>query len=99
MNVILNFFVNNYLWFLIICLILIFALIGYFVDIKKDERFETKIELDKELESKLAVAEAANLTLNQMMKSPQIAAQNAESAAPVEAAATEAPAEVSETKK
>lgn len=32
MDAILNFLVNNYLWFLIISLILIFALIGYIVD-------------------------------------------------------------------
>ncbi len=70
MSVILNFFVNNYVWFLVICLILLFALIGYFVDTKKDERFLKKVELDKELEARLAVAEAANLTLNQMVKNP-----------------------------
>ena len=70
MSVILNFFVNNYIWFLVISFILIFALIGYFVDTKKDERFSKKIELDKELESKLEAAGAANITLNQMMKMP-----------------------------
>ncbi|MBQ6687305.1 MAG: hypothetical protein IJN03_02140 [Bacilli bacterium] len=32
MEIILNFLVDNYLWFLIISLILIFALIGYIVD-------------------------------------------------------------------
>ena len=32
MEIILNFFVENYLWFLIISLILIFGLIGYIVD-------------------------------------------------------------------
>lgn len=32
MEIILNFFVDNYLWFLIISLILIFGLIGYIVD-------------------------------------------------------------------
>ena len=70
MSVILKFFVNNYVWFLVISFILIFALIGYFVDTKKDERFSEKIEIDKELESRLAAAGAANLTINQMMQSP-----------------------------
>ena len=70
MSVILNFFVSNYVWFLVISFILIFALIGYFVDTKKDERFSEKIEIDKELESRLAAAGAANLTINQMMQSP-----------------------------
>lgn len=38
MQTFIDFLVNNYLWFLIISLILIFALIGYFVDTneKKD---------------------------------------------------------------
>ena len=67
MSVILNFFVDNYIWFLIISLILIFALIGYFVDTKPDKRFAEKVELDKELESRLAVAEATNMTINQMV--------------------------------
>lgn len=70
MSVILKFFVSNYIWFLVISFILIFALIGYFVDTKKDERFSEKIEIDKELESRLAAAGAANLTINQMMQSP-----------------------------
>ena len=70
MSVILKFFVSNYVWFLVISFILIFALIGYFVDTKKDERFSEKIEIDKELESRLAAAGAANLTINQMMQSP-----------------------------
>ncbi len=67
MSVILNFFVNNYIWFLIISLILIFALIGYFTDTSPDERFVRKVELDKELEERLAAAGASNMTLNQMV--------------------------------
>jgi len=35
MDLILEFFVNNYLWFLIISLILIFGLIGYVVDVRE----------------------------------------------------------------
>ena len=77
MNVILNFFVNNYIWFLIISLILIFALIGYFVDTKPDERFLQKVELDKELEARLALAEASNMTLNQMVNNPPANIKNA----------------------
>ena len=39
MQVFIDFLVNNYLWFLVISLILVFALIGYLVDTneKKDE--------------------------------------------------------------
>ncbi|MBQ4583787.1 MAG: hypothetical protein IJA94_02745 [Bacilli bacterium] len=68
MEVILDFLVNNYIWFLVITLIMLFALIGYLVDIKKDERFSKKIEIDSEIESRLNVANAANITLNQMVK-------------------------------
>lgn len=68
MSTILDFLVNNYIWFLVITLILLFALIGYLVDTKKDERFTKKIEIDKEIESRLNVAAAANITLNQMVQ-------------------------------
>ncbi len=81
MNVILNFFVNNYIWFLVISLILIFALIGYFTDTTPDERFVQKVELDKELEERLAAAEAANITLNQMVNYQSSKAKNTEAEA------------------
>lgn len=68
MSTILDFLVNNYIWFLVIVLMLLFALIGYLVDMKKDERFTKKIEIDKEIESRLDVAAAANITLNQMVQ-------------------------------
>lgn len=68
MSVIFNFLANNYIWFLIISLILIFALIGYLVDTKQDERFSKKIEIDKELEARMSVAEATNMTINQMVE-------------------------------
>ena len=38
-----DFLVNNYFWFLIISLILIFALIGYFVDVNEKKNL-TKSE-------------------------------------------------------
>ena len=81
MNVILNFFVNNYIWFLVISLILIFALIGYFTDTTPDERFVQKVELDTELEERLAAAEAANITLNQMVNYQSSKAKNTEAEA------------------
>ncbi|MBQ9833811.1 MAG: hypothetical protein IJO33_01305 [Bacilli bacterium] len=68
MNLVLDFLVNNYIWFLVITLILIFALIGYLADIKKDERFSKKIEIENEIESRLNVAAVANITLNQMVQ-------------------------------
>ena len=61
-----DFLANNYLWFLVVSLILLFALIGYFVDQseqKKGVSMFQKIKVeDKDLHD-LAVA-AANKTLN-----------------------------------
>ena len=68
MSVILEFLANNYIWFLVISLILIFALIGYLVDTKQDERFSKKIEIDKELEARMNVAQATNMTISQMVQ-------------------------------
>lgn len=68
MEVILEFLVNNYIWFIVISLILLFSLIGYLVDNKKDERFTTKIEIDKDVESRLEIVGATNITLNQMVQ-------------------------------
>ncbi len=49
MNTLIDFLINNYIWFLIISLILIFALIGYLVDLtnatgKKKKKTITPIE-------------------------------------------------------
>lgn len=43
----LNFIINHYLWFLIISIMLILALIGYFVDIKRG-RITYKINKNEE---------------------------------------------------
>ena len=46
MQTFIDFLVNNYLWFLVITIILIFALIGYLVDTyeKKEKHTENKID-------------------------------------------------------
>lgn len=71
METIISFLADNYIWFLIITLILVFALIGYLVDTKQDERFTKKIMLDKEVMDKVEVAETVNLTLNDMVSETQ----------------------------
>lgn len=68
MDTIISFLADNYIWFLVITLILVFALIGYLVDTKQDERFTKEIELDRELTRKVEVAEAANISLNDMVE-------------------------------
>ncbi len=44
MQSIIDFLVNNYLWFIIIALILVFALIGYLVDTSERKNKEEDIE-------------------------------------------------------
>ena len=67
MDTIITFLADNYIWFLVVTLILIFALIGYLVDTKKDERFTQSISLDDEVMNRVKVAETVNLTLNDMV--------------------------------
>lgn len=60
MQAFIDFLVNNYLWFLVISLILVFALIGYLVDTnEKKEIFEKKEQQDSttSLESETRVME------------------------------------------
>lgn len=67
MGSIITFLSNNYIWFLVITLILVFALIGYLVDTKKDERFTKKIDLKKDFSKRLEAATAMNLSMNDMI--------------------------------
>lgn len=60
MQAFIDFLVNNYLWFLVISLILVFALIGYLVDTnEKKEILEKKEQQDSttSLESETRVME------------------------------------------
>lgn len=82
MQAIITFLANNYIWFLIITLILIFALIGYLVDTKQDERFTKSVALDPELSSKMEAAKAANITLNDMVADTKKKQENKESKNP-----------------
>lgn len=49
MDAILEFFVNNYMWFLIISLILIFALIGYIVDTAEKKSPKLHFNTDEDI--------------------------------------------------
>lgn len=62
MEIILDFLVENYLWFLIISLILLFALIGYIVDTheKKTPKLHFQKNEDNDMES-IDVPEAKSL--------------------------------------
>ena len=49
MNAISGFIINNYGWFIVISVILILALIGYFVEQKKAKRNPYKLEKKEEI--------------------------------------------------
>jgi len=68
MDFIVDFLVNNYMWFLVITIILIFALIGYVVD-SREEKEVSIFDSPQELEKNLArLAESAqNKTIGDAM--------------------------------
>ncbi len=54
-----DFLANNYLWFLVITIVLIFALIGYLVDTREQKKNSSFQADSKELEQKLEDLAAA----------------------------------------
>lgn len=72
MDTILNFITQNYLWFLVIAIILLLALIGYFVDVKKDSddspfKKEKKLKKSQEDDTFANVKVENNMSLNEMI--------------------------------
>ena len=63
-----NFLANNYIWFLIITLIMLFALIGYLVDLKDIKSGRVKNTKDDELKIIDFSTVDANKSLNQSIK-------------------------------
>ena len=61
-----TFLANNYLWFLVIAIILIFALIGYFVDANEQKKGVSSIVKQKPVEKDIhdLARSAANKSLN-----------------------------------
>ena len=61
-----TFLANNYLWFLVIAIILIFALIGYFVDASEQKKGVSSIVKPKPVEKDIhdLAKSAANKSLN-----------------------------------
>src|SRR5574344_2701107 len=63
MSAVSEFLANNYIWFLILGIILIFALIGYIVDAKnpKSEKLDTvKLDSKNEVNKKVPIKEEKN---------------------------------------
>ena len=80
MNVLIDFLLNNYVWFLVISLILIFALIGYLVDAttnkEKDNKKVTPIVPIKE-EKKVNIHPSVAVYTNDEFDDPLIKDKNA----------------------
>ena len=70
----LTFLANNYFWFLIIALILIFALIGYFVDASEQKKGVSSIVKEKPVEKDIRdlAKNAGNKTLNNAINNANI---------------------------
>lgn len=72
MQAFLSFLEQNYLWFLIVAIVLVLALIGYYVDVKKDaidspfKKSKTKVEVvpDNAMEN---INIQTNMSLNEMI--------------------------------
>lgn len=73
MNALIDFLVNNYLWFIIISLILIFALIGYLVDTSekfqkdKEETVDSSVLETQKMDN---INEAANMNIDVQENNP-----------------------------
>ena len=83
MENILNFITNNYLWFLIIAIILLLALLGYFVDVRKasDDSPFKKSKDDKNIaneENLENVKIENNMSLNEMINNSAKNSSNAQ---------------------
>ena len=68
MDFVIDFLVGNYMWFLVITIILIFSLIGYIVDSREQKEvsiFDSPQELAKNLE--MLAASAQNRTIGDAM--------------------------------
>ena len=80
MDSILNFITQNYLWFLVIAIILLLALIGYFVDVKKDSDdspFKKEKNAQAKNEEPMAnVKVENNMSLNEMINNAAAKQQN-----------------------
>lgn len=65
-----NFLANNYLWFLVIALLLLFSLIGYFVDQSEQKKGISKFnKQDEEIDLKSLASRAQNKTINAVLNS------------------------------
>ena len=77
MEHIINFISNNYIWFIIITIILVLALIGYLVDIKKDKSMVISSgEMIDEDALKEKVNKVENVGLSEMVNKNMIHSDN-----------------------
>lgn len=75
MEAILNFLVDNYLWFLIISLILIFGLIGYIVDARERKTPKLHFEENEDLSAQMR-SDSEDKTIQEMLQEQEILEPN-----------------------
>ena len=71
MGAILNFLVDNYLWFLIISLILIFGLIGYIVDAHERKTPKLHFEENEDLNVQMS-SKSEDKTIQEMLEEQEV---------------------------
>ncbi len=78
MNVLIDFLINNYIWFLVISLILIFALIGYLVDMTSPNRAKKKeiTPITPDPDQEIRVHPAVEVYTNEVFDEPLINEKN-----------------------
>lgn len=79
MDTLVDFLLNNYIWFLIISLILVFALIGYLVDIttpKLKKNKEEKVHEIEEPNNKIKIHPSVEAYANEDFDNPLIDDKN-----------------------
>lgn len=79
METLIDFIVNNYIWFLVISLIIIFALIGYLVDLTNvDKKVKKKINspIVQEEENVVKVHPSVEAYTNEVFDDPLIDDEN-----------------------
>lgn len=79
MDTLINFLLNNYIWFLVISLILIFALIGYLVDANTPKENKPKVKpiVPIKEEKKVAIHPSIEAYTNDEFDDPLINDKNA----------------------
>lgn len=68
MGILIDFLVDNYVYFIFVAILLVLALIGYIVDNKRTDKVRKELSLDKNDEVELNIPDVKNVKLNDTIK-------------------------------